>query len=122
MNIEPTLKGGVTHGPVRLGRLSPIVEGDFVLLLIGNQAEASPLSLSRCLLALGVKPHNLLQFWKWMPIVRAMVHMGKVPSSFPIPPSSFPIPPSALLSSQIEIPTLTPKLFRTPRSYKGNEP
>ena len=52
-------QGGLRHGPVKVGRLSPVVEGDFVLLLIG------------------IKPHNLLQFWKWLPLVRAMVHMGK---------------------------------------------
>lgn len=52
-------RGGKVHGPVRPGRLAPVVEGDFVLLL------------------LGIKPHSLLKFWKWMPIVRAMVNMGR---------------------------------------------
>jgi len=52
-------RGGVSHGVLRPGRMAPIVEGSFVVLLIG------------------IKPHSLLQFWKWMPIVRAMVNMGK---------------------------------------------
>lgn len=52
-------RGGIRHGPVVPGRLCPQVDGDFLVLMIG------------------IVPHSLWAFWRWMPIVRAMVNMGK---------------------------------------------
>jgi len=52
-------RGGVKHGPVVPGRVCPQVDGDFLVLMIG------------------IVPHHLWAFWRWMPIVRAMVNMGK---------------------------------------------
>jgi len=59
MVFSTLLSKGIRHGPIRSGRVAPVVEGDFVVLLMG------------------IKPHALVQFWKWMPILRAMVNMGK---------------------------------------------
>lgn len=52
-------RGGIKHGAPVPGKWCPQVEGDFMILMIG------------------IVPHSLWSFWRWMPIVRGMVNMGK---------------------------------------------
>eukprot|EP00656_Telonema_subtile_P057833 TRINITY_DN9608_c0_g1_i1.p1 TRINITY_DN9608_c0_g1~~TRINITY_DN9608_c0_g1_i1.p1 ORF type:complete len:302 (-),score=69.30 TRINITY_DN9608_c0_g1_i1:379-1284(-) len=52
-------RGGIKHGAPVKGKWCPQVEGDFLVLMIG------------------IVPHSLWAFWRWMPIVRGMVNMSK---------------------------------------------
>jgi len=52
-------RGGIQHGTPVPGKWCPQIDGDFMILMIG------------------VVPHSLWSFWRWMPILRGMVNMGK---------------------------------------------